>query len=590
MVMGVLLTLIIAISPILASGYYGDDAINSIERGIRLFNGASLFDFTSYYFYSWIDTQGRFFPFAWYLYWVFDVFDSLLLYKAVSVISVVLSCSFFGYFIYRLSGDKYKALLSILSLSFIFQLRVFHDPMLSFQCLLQVVLIEIMLSSIVLLNYLDGGTKYWLPLSWLLYLISLWTYEITYTFFLIFFFVSLFRVRKLIKAVLISVPYMLLALGCMVFSMWLRSKASGILPAYQINFNVFIYLKAYLTQVTSGIPLIYYIANPAHISVFNPLTVLVRAGVLGGLGSVLCLYISYVLLNKLDFASNFRSGLYVGLPLILLPGAMTSLSPKHQGMHFGNGYLPVFLQYFGFAALVVYWILRQRNMASLKGGWGKNSFRLSMAFSLMFLLNFQNNRTVVNSFNKKSLYPRHVLENALRAGLVNSAPENSVILVDSANVWDNRYFVYQWTGRKYFVESKSEIKSYASAHNLSKTRMPMHIYLLRYSSDSLAHGYVLFGRLVEGQIPQMATGLNFVDSLSVYSDGLPQKCLAITHSNFSNKKSVIDFSGLKYSKDTDGFYSAIIPLNGRAVEFNALTIMQSPCGTAVGGKTGDLQN
>ena len=170
---------------VLQSGYFNDDMINSQVPGVVPFVFDSIFDLTKYYFSEWIRNQGRFFPLAWYGYYVFDFFDTLIAYKLYCIFFITVSNFVFGYFVYQISQSKELSYLVILITPVLFQYRLYHDPILSYGGLMQLILIYTILSLILLVKYLKTKNIIFLVGSVMFYLFSLLTYEITYTFFLL---------------------------------------------------------------------------------------------------------------------------------------------------------------------------------------------------------------------------------------------------------------------------------------------------------------------------------------------------------------------------------------------------------------------
>lgn len=570
MPLGLMLVLWIALLPVLTSGYFGDDVINSYAKGVRLFDGMTLFGLTSHYFKGWVTSQGRFFPFAWYVYWLFETCNSLFLYKLFSVISILITSLTFGYFIFRLTHDRDLSFIFIILLSVLFQCRIYHDPLLSFQYLMQVVLLETVLSLIFLVNYLEGKRLYDFVLSCFFFLSSLLTYEITYVFFIFHFIVAIKYASRFRERLRITAPYILLSALSILVSVYLRSKATAIDPTYQINFNLWVYLKTLLTQIASGLPLIYYISNPSHISVYNPITIMRGIGVYDFIGTVSFFILFYSSLIRLNTSLASRHLAALGLAFMVVPGLMIALSVKHQKMHFGLGYLPVFLQYFGVALVVLQFVLWSLGKAGNAVSRKKNAVVLSCFFTVAYLINLQNNWRVVEVINSKNLYPRQVLEHALQNGLLLDVPQYSTILIETANVWDNKYFIYQYSGKKMNVFNSGEMGDYKS-EVAAQGKDAAGIYLLKYDSRSLRDGYVLLGRYrYELKAPARAPLLR-LESLKVYSDNRSPKCLLSNPAAGMPEMFISRLVPVK-TRESD-FYLTEAPVSGKDFNFNSLKVL-----------------
>ncbi|OGO79869.1 MAG: hypothetical protein A2Y21_09050 [Clostridiales bacterium GWC2_40_7] len=568
---GLLLVLWIALLPILSSGYFGDDVVNSYTKGIRLFDGVTLYDFTYHYFMSWITSQGRFFPLVWYVYWLFEVCDTLFIYKLFSVISVLICCFTFGYFVFKLTRDKNLGIFVVISLAVIFQCRIYHDPLLSFQYLLQVVLLEITLSLIFFLIYLESSRWISLILSLFFYLCALLTYEISYAFFLFHFILALGYKNNFRENVRVTSPYFLLSLMAIVVSMYLRSKATAIDPTYQINFHILVYLKTLGTQIVSSLPLIYYIANPSHISVYNPVLIVKKIDASGLIGATVFFVIFYRIVNNLKTGFPSRIMVTLGLALMVVPGLMTSLSVKHQKMHLGLGYLPVFLQYFGTALVLlsfVSWALtKTKNDISRE----RLSLALTGLFSVAYLINLQNNWSVVSAVNTQYLFPRQVLEQALQNGLLLDVPQHSTLFIESANVWGNKYFVYQYSSKKLNVINAGSVDAYRTEtiDKASKHKV-VGKYILKYHAKSLHNGYVMLGRYKNDSKIYATTPAAYIDSLKVYFDSQSPKYLLAAPGN--GTKVFISKLPTSQSIHNSDFNMAEVPLIKQRLNFNTLNI------------------
>ena len=104
-----------------------------------------------------------------------------------------------------------------------------------------------------------------------------------------------------------------------------------------------------------------------------------------------------------------------------------AMSERYQGQLMpGLGYLPVYMQYYGIAVLILSLVL------SVRPSVGKRALCLS-AFSVILLLNLQNNRAVTEIMNRSFYEPRNAGEAALRGGILDFLPEDAVLV--SVNDW-----------------------------------------------------------------------------------------------------------------------------------------------------------
>lgn len=115
-----------------------------------------------------------------------------------------------------------------------------------------------------------------------------------------------------------------------------------------------------------------------------------------------------------------------------------AMSERYQGQLMpGLGYLPVYMQYYGIAILILCLTL------SLRPSVGKQALCLSV-FSVILLLNLQNNRAVTEIMNRSFYEPRNAGEAALHGGILDFLPEDAALV--SVN---DRRFLWEadWNNR-----------------------------------------------------------------------------------------------------------------------------------------------
>ena len=173
----------------------------------------------------------------------------------------------------------------------------------------------------------------------------------------------------------------------------------------------------------------------------------------------------------------------------------------------GLGYLPVYMQYYGIAMLLL-WIMRR-----LKKSVGLRSFGLS-AFSLILLLNLHNNRAVTEILNHSFYEPRNAGEAALHGGILDFLPENAVLIsVNERNYlweagWNNSGVYTEFYGNNSrhlpaAVGDNRLLRSFvdeALVNGIEPDKdgwlmlEPESVWLIEYSGN-LAGGFARLGRL-----------------------------------------------------------------------------------------------
>ena len=187
--------------PLLDSGYFGDDAINSlIDSHLKMIN-MSLYDFTSDISTHWVHSQGRFFPLAWLVYTIFTIFNTILKYKIATLIIIIINIFIWGYFLFKTTKSKNISFLGMIIAPIFMQFRICHEPILAYSMLMQLLFLYLILSLILFQKYLETSKKIYIVLSTIIYILGLLTYEITYLFFIFHIFIAFNHTRDIKKTI-----------------------------------------------------------------------------------------------------------------------------------------------------------------------------------------------------------------------------------------------------------------------------------------------------------------------------------------------------------------------------------------------------
>jgi len=513
---------VISLSPMLKSGYISDDSLNSLTKGYLLDTHQTLPEMTYYHINAWVHNEGRFFPLAWYGYSLFSVIDNLFLYKISILIVVIINILIFGYFIKTVTNSWSVTLLSILLPPLFFQYRLYHDPILSFSWLQQIVFLYTFVSLILLVYYLQNGKRFFLILSSFVYLLSLLTYEITYPFFIFHFLIIYFygTSKKYIDNVIILLPFILLSFLSAMVSMSLRVYCgiplSGGTSTYVPNFEIKTYFITLMKQTYAAFPLSYFSVDPDLIfqTSFDYLTNYLSIWhILIGVGyfSLFFLALNNLNLKKLD-EKCIRGLLFLGFSLLILPGALMSLSPKYQNeLSWGIGYLPVYHSYFGLAMILIAIVYMAYNKIT------NVKFKLILSVLIAIILcttvviNYNNNNISVDNQNSFWLYPRTIIEDALKNGLFMNASNDSYLLINSNNPWDRSAFFHMDSNVKLEnvgVKGQYKLDSLPVDALRSKFYDKYYLYdfsgckkvfFLSYDSFSNENGYAILGKITDLQ-------------------------------------------------------------------------------------------
>lgn len=499
--LAILLTTGLAIAPVLHSGYFGDDGLNSLTGAYLRHDNINLFQLMRRIMGEWYYGNGRFYPFAAYVYPLFLICPSLVIYKIGTVVAVLITLLAFGRLIREFCPDRGLPLLAMFFPCLLLQFRAYHDPILSFHYLLQFVLFQTLLSLFYFYRYQKTGRSGFLFTSAFFYATSLLTYEISYTFFILHAIIAWAAGSGRRRAIMGLIPFVLLAGAATCFAIYLRAHAAGLDPNYRPNHDPATYVHALGIQVAASLPLIYYGCDPSALgihswSVFadNIDSVLVVSSI--GVGLVFYLVLQAV---KLPSRRAIFGLLVFGLALTIAPALLISLSPKYQTATLGLGYIQVYLEYFGVATLLA--VTCASAYSVIRHATARCIFRilLSVACAGVFAINLVSNRVVVETSNKILLYPRDIFGQSLRHGLLESVPEGSTIVIDGAIFWNSPYFVFSETGRRFKVVELRDYYAELAAKPASsiyeiRSVAEQNVYFVRYAASSFRHGYVFCGK------------------------------------------------------------------------------------------------
>ena len=162
----------------------------------------------------------------------------------------------------------------------------------------------------------------------------------------------------------------------------------------------------------------------------------------------------------------------VGISLWIVPGIIISFSPKYQKEILpGLGYLPVYISYFG-AALVAlafsFYLFRRY----------KDNHRIltllfiifSLACSIIGIINYSTNNTVVEISDVRLYYPRELITNGISNGLFSDIPKGSRLLIDSFYFCDIPPFYTMLTNQTLNISSSKNILWYGGLRILKICR------------------------------------------------------------------------------------------------------------------------
>ena len=453
----------VGLFPLLTTGYFGDDILNSQIRGEMIQSHRSLWGVTQHYAGLWIKNEGRLFPLSFYMYSVFYFIHNAFLYK-LFVLSVVLaSLAALFVFLLRFTQSAVVPAICLFLLPIFVQFRSAWDPILGFCAQYPLLTLVLFCSLNLYLRALDTGDGRALAVSALLFLGCCLIFETSYLLCLIYPVVAFSRIRKVSRSLTLAWPFLAVAGFLIAISLALKKIAAPHASAYTPNYEAAKVIKAYLVQSFGALPFSYYWLDPHRL--FSSGINRWPAAVVQGLPLLVVLAVIAALAAGRKFRScesPFRQArtvdvMAVGALLFTLPQALISLSPRYQAMPWGFAYLPVYITRIGLALLlaaVLAWFLAR---SPVKGTQASLTVGIVLAlWTTLFAINLRNNWLLAIAENQMYWSARVLTEGALRRGLLREVPSEAVLLVDGAQAWDNANEYSSQVKRSFLVQRITE--------------------------------------------------------------------------------------------------------------------------------------
>ncbi|MCF7363427.1 hypothetical protein C1N32_12900 [Vibrio diazotrophicus] len=465
----VLIINFIALSPMLSSGYFSDDILNSQIKGEILNTDRNVLEVSAFYAEQWFTNSGRIFPLGFFIaYSIFDTFDSLIAYKTYCLSIILLSVTVYFFLIKKISGgNRLLATLSAATLPIFYQFRYGNDPILAFHASYPLLALLIFLSLILSLN---ERLSYKL-LSIIIYITGCLIYEIFYPYFVLFFICHFISSRNLFKSISKALPYLIITALFVFFSFYFRSKVSMSQDsAYNINPDILLVLKTYFSQVFGSLPFSYYVFDPHFIfktydiNYFN---------VENFLFILTCIFSGIICKKTINQSKRKNSKLItrdfsiLSLSMIALPFPLISLSKKFQAMSLGDSYLPVYLAYFGLSLFISVILVKLfSSNFKWKSKWG---YLLIFIGAFLTGINFENNKRIVQVENQVIWSPRDIFQDSIRNGINRFIVEGTTVIVSPEYYWNNKNEYASLLGKKIDVVSLNHINKKQKDHLLKSS-------------------------------------------------------------------------------------------------------------------------
>lgn len=445
----------ISLLPVLDSPYLGDDSwCESTLRGTVLLSNSNLFDVCVNTVKDYV-RSGRWYPAMVYYYPIFYYLDRYL-YKAAAIMFVVSNILLFGYFVKLMTASRSASLMAMLLAPLFLQLRLYHDPILSYYYLMQLEFLLLVLSLVFFVRYLREARQAFLFLSVAGYTLSLLIYEAFYAFWIMHALVAClhFGKKDLRSIVKTTAPFFLVTVLNVGITLLIRHSFTARYEGISLNLSAGDWFTAFLKQAFAALPMTYFLTSQSFQSAFQYARAYFGADLL-----VVCILWGVLWLMVSDYgASRDRSDcrssgvslLALGLGLWLLPATLVSLSHKYQQeLTWGLGYLPVYVSGFGVMTLAVFGLMPLHDAMKKLSPAKRFSAAavLGIAGAVVCGINYDCNHIVVLRYNYAEHYHRSLIENAMHCGLMQRMPHGSYLLCDlPIRSWDSPAFYKMHSG------------------------------------------------------------------------------------------------------------------------------------------------
>ena len=489
--------------PLLDTGLVSDDAYNSQISGAILTQGVTLWQRIWEEVVGWAVGAGRIYPLNYIYLYVFYYFDpNILLVKLITLSIICIDVLLFSKIIRTLTRNQNLPYLCAFLIPLFFQFRFWHDAILGFTFLMPLMCLFFFVSILLLIKYLENKKNSYLIYLILLYIVSMLTYEIAYSFVLVYVSIFLFGFDKKNSVKFLLIVLFLtfghFFLGQYIHLSHLSEGGTSTYAGSKLNLDIIPALHALYIQATAAIPLSWKFANaPFHQKFYE-------IGLENFIAYAAFATLFCTALFKFDKNSLNKNIIYkiIFFSLCTLLGpALAIAASGHQkeliDAGFGYGYTPVFIQYFGLCILILFLLLFVKDMSS--GAHYKKIF-----FVLIWIVVFsvgaitrEENILIVEESNKFYKYPRELLGESIKNGILDEVGEKDLILRNERYPSDYIWFYAMKANRKINVcglNIKHEFPECIEKHSGSEGKIYGTTYFL---GENYTKGSVLIAEIDE---------------------------------------------------------------------------------------------
>jgi hypothetical protein len=448
--------------PLINSGYYGDDALNSFIGSTMAERGVSLAEQYIINLHAFLPSRLSLLHFY---HWVFLLFTDLTTYKLYSS-TVVVAALITTFFVINafVKNSRLPILITIFTLLIGIQFREYGDSVLTFHGATSISLILLNLSILTFVKYLKCSKKLFLVCSIILFIFACFCYELIYPFCFIYFVVSITLGNKSVRQAgkylsLFATPVVLLTLQNIISRVLIAVPKDVSDPnfhkSYEVSLNLGAIFLVFAKEFVASLPLSNLFINPFGSLAITNLLVSRNFILLLVILTLVSSTIFYYTLEDIKKPSrddrttglrqNYLLIIVFAIMLLVVPNGIIALSPKYQGeIIWGSGYVSIYFGYFGVGILIclaIYALLTKFNRRWIV-------LALSLFLGVAATANFTANNKTVEVLNTFWKHPRTVAEESLQRGLLSEMETGAAyMLINNNYPWDVTSFIHKYSGK-----------------------------------------------------------------------------------------------------------------------------------------------
>jgi hypothetical protein len=418
---------LLVIAPALGTGWYADDAYYWALPGWLAARHESLPAIMQHAFALWLLGNARFYPgLVLEKFLVFAMFTNVLAYKWLLVVLTLVTVELF-----RRCVAAYASVpignLAALAACALLQERVYHDAILAYNGMPQVVAIATLLSLLAFADVLARGRRRALIAAVVLYLLAALTYEAVYGLGVVYLLLARARGRSWADALKVSAPMPAVSVACFALVGVLHALVPVAGP-YALRLAPQPFARAAFDQIAAAFPLVYWRADP-NVIFGKGIDAFVRYTPLQPLLVVVFAFAAWLAVRGVVTtparALPFAGAGAVVVVLLALPVA--ALAKYQDELRLGWGYLPVFGEYFGVALLIVALVLAVRRVPGAPIVW---AVLLGACAALTQATNARVAQVLAPDRDAQRAFV-----SALRGGLLRGVPDGATVASATPEPW-----------------------------------------------------------------------------------------------------------------------------------------------------------